>query len=405
MLHIKQSLPGVYELSIVGSEINNTTKTTRILEVSNLLKKDVLGELKRNVDLLKSLKLDNKKVNINDFDITNCSDGKIMMKHKVLPANTLEEITSSLVELDEKIRPILEAHPLLLLNECDSFYCPLTRSRNPIVRNLIELMLLERVEKADSICFVGVGGMFQELVILDNKNPCTMDVFIIDRLRDYIDTIVEDVNSKEFTVDPLKYYGKLDDQGISRAKWSYIKTLRYVSFLQYFASLGYNLRVTLCGSSEVYKNAMISCNTRPSLVVGIDLIDDFAEDQLTSFYTAALYSKVKDDDAVCGVMASNGAIHIFDVANKFTSDETSDSKYNRNDFKLLNERVEHDTKEILKYEGKVDAWYVLSLAKGTYKLDNEKRKKKFRNILLITGSVLVGGIAVVSGLVYKWLSK
>lgn len=296
MLCIHHAIPYVYELSLTGDSIidENSIKNT-YREVLN----NPVDVLLKNTKFLDSLDLNNNHANLNneldDELVITEAPGLFSISRKRknnIPNIEMKDIDNALIHIDSVIKNKLKTNPLLLINECMSKFCPLTRTINKTIRNSIEIALKSSINRATSICFVGVGGMFQELVLLSNKPKSKLYLFIIDDLKDYISTLHsgDDRFRDDILVNPLHYYGNIDRDALDRVRWSYIKTMRYISFLQWFKTLGYDITFILCANANSYQNAMMYYveEARPNLVIGIDLIDDNAERQLISFYSAAL---------------------------------------------------------------------------------------------------------------------
>jgi hypothetical protein len=443
MLKIKQPVIGVYELDITDTSMLNKTV---VVETSNSLLHNPFDELVKNTKTVHSLNLDKEEPEEEPeeepFEIKSTpglfSFHRKNRKQVVVP--DVKTINEMLVNIDKTVRDSLVKNPLLLLNECMSKCCPLTRTKQQGMRYFIELMLINPIKTSNSVCFVGIGGMFQELLVLTQNKTSDTTVFLVDNLCDYIDCCVQDTDREEFVVDSTKYYGAMDANTVDRAKWACIKTLRYLSFINWFKSLGYNLNIILCDGWAAYGSAMqyYTNDIKPKYIIGIDLIDDFAEAQLTAFYKTALLSKVVNEKSPRGVLVSKGLIHIFDVVvdpdiyitkedeevldrmlditdNKNEIDRVVNSiehpkfwEYTTNEFempesefdKLINQ-VDAKTKTLVKYQGRISYMYVLNLLKGTYKLLSRKNQRTILSRLCGASVVLCLVVGLIGYGMYK----
>jgi hypothetical protein len=205
---------------------------------------------------------------------------------------------------------------------------------------------------------------------------------MVDDLRDYIETITE--TPDEFTVDPLKYYGKKDVSQFSRARWVLVKTYQYISFINWFKQMDQDIKLIVCDSEDAYAEA-IKLFPKPGAIIAIDIIDDFAESSLKTYYSCALMTP----GAVC-LNASSGLIHLFKVNHSPLS-----IKYSSFDY--IMKRIDADTTTIVNYNSDNLTKYGLMLGVAKWKVTNTKTK-----LIAVYRMALFG---VVTGVLVYGLSK
>lgn len=285
MLHIKQSIPGVYELSTGTSTPTNVKFgkfRDRLLADPHAVLRDNLTELK---SILEGYKAEHKEESIIINNIADCN----AVDCKAVDCKAVRPITETLSTLHNIISAAVEKNPLLLFSECTADYCPLSRSRSRI-REIFELCTSDVIGCNKNICSVGPGYLFQEVVLFSDQPARNFNLVIVDDQQEYIQCVSQDADFKEISVEPTTYHGRVDNNYLARARWVYMHTARYSAFLNWFAALGYNAQLTLCTSAVAYK-ALVSASAAdrvPTVILGVDLIDDYAEQQLTAFYSAAL---------------------------------------------------------------------------------------------------------------------
>lgn len=334
-LKIKQPIKGVFQLDVIGEDLADYSQ----VDIS-----DPLKQLNANIDACKFLEQFRE-------------DSEIFQKRS---SYTVED---DLQLFNDRLVPLMKKNPLMLLNECVSRICPLTRSKTPHVRGLIELIANGII--STTTAFVGSGGMFQEMYILTDSK-CKY-VYMIDDLRDYIETITE--TPDEFivgqeasrVVDPLKYYGKKDASQYARARWAMVKTYRYISFINWFKQRDQDIKLIVCDSEDSYAEA-IERFPKPGAVIAIDIIDDFAESSLKTYYSCALSTT----GATC-LNASSGLIHLFKV-----NHSPLNIKYSSFDY--IMKRISTDTTTIVNYSSDNLGKYSLMLGVAKWKVSDTKTK-------------------------------
>lgn len=324
---IEQQAKGVYVLDVIGEDL---------ADYSNVDLKDPLKQLNANIAACKVLE---------DFQ----EDSEIFQKRENY---TVED---DLRLFKEVLDASLKKNPLMLLNECFTFYCSLTRNKSPRIREMIELVAEDIV--STSTAFVGCGGMLQEMCILTGSN-CKY-VYMVEDLQDYIETVTKAPD--KFTIDPTEYYGKKDGARYARAKWALVKTYRYITFINWFKHMGQDIKLIVCDSEDAYAEA-IKLFPKPESVIAIDIIDDFAESSLKTYYSCALMTP----GATC-LNASSGLLHLFRV-------NDSISNINFSSLDSVMKRISTDTTTIVKYNDNSLAKYGLMLGVAKWKVSDTKTK-------------------------------
>lgn len=198
---------------------------------------------------------------------------------------TKEQIDSELNAWLEPILTILKYEPAALFNECVLGSCPMNRAKIDF-RKAIRGSIENEMNKVNVLCSVGPGFFFQDLELVTERastKPLTYVIF--DNFRDYFETIgaqkTEEINLAD-------YHGPLDRQAKQRSRWAALQTLRFVLLQQWLAELPFLTEVYLCTNPDEYKGWVVDyCRDHKDhrfLTLGIDLVDDFAEWTLSTFY-------------------------------------------------------------------------------------------------------------------------
>lgn len=210
-----------------------------------------------------------------------------------------QSIEEFLENVDFDIRNLLNNFPTCLLNECISPYCSLTRSKTPI-RSITESIMSPLIQKYNSICSLGCGYMFQDYMLLQNRSCTDLTYYTIENMRDYFECVLGD---NEY-INPCKYYGKIDDQIISRAMWCMFYTYRFTTFMEL---LGLE-KMIICANGLVSYKSAIQIYSKPQLIMAIDIVDVYA--QIT---IPLLYNVAKTINGCKVISISDGLICMFDI--------------------------------------------------------------------------------------------
>lgn len=171
---------------------------------------------------------------------------------------------------------------LLLLGECTSVLCPCNRASGTVSRDIIEMCVEDLINNVINVVSIGPGGMHQDLRILLQRNPDVGEVnyYILDSFKDFFEMI-----PAQGVINPYDYTGPDDAQASKRSQWFASKCMLYGTFLKVLSTTNIKVNLYLCKSpDQCVKHLSQSSST---LVLGIDILDDYAVITLPVFMSIA----------------------------------------------------------------------------------------------------------------------
>lgn len=201
------------------------------------------------------------------------AQGLNMMGIPVDPRENSSQVSPKVELTEDHLNRACAKNPLVLFSECVADECLLNRLKHPQSRDHFQEVLVQQVRrkiqtKALRVCLHMGGYLFNELCILTELGQyydLTVDV-ILDK-GEYIQLVTSpDSNplaaQKEIS---FKSTDALDD----RREWTQVLTYRYIKFLEWFQSLGINMKLSLHDSPETF----IQSKRTVDLYMGIDYVD------------------------------------------------------------------------------------------------------------------------------------
>lgn len=222
----------------------------------------------------------NRLDNIKDF-LTMSNKQTEYWNHQI--ATNCKEM--SIPETLKYVIDLTREDSLLLLNECTASYCPCSRFNNHVNREVIEMIVDDCINTAKNVISVGPGGMLQDYRILEKrKSSYPVNYYVLDNFKDFFKM----ADKFEGRIDPYRYTGPLDNNSKDRAKWFTYKCMLLGTFL---TALKKEVNLYLCESANDCVNRLKdlkSTDYLDNVVLGIDILDDYAELTLAAFTTVAL---------------------------------------------------------------------------------------------------------------------
>lgn len=193
----------------------------------------------------------------------------------------------SITEALEYAIDLLRADCLMLLSECTASYCACNRFTGHVSREVIEIIVHDSIDKANNVISVGPGGMLQDFRILNERTADSpVNYYVLDNFKDFF----EMATKFEDGINPFQYTGPVDANSLERALWFSYKCMLFGTFLTLLKG---KVNLYLCESAtdcaNVLKSQASSIDTTVNnVVLGIDIMDDYAVVTLPAFTTVAL---------------------------------------------------------------------------------------------------------------------
>lgn len=266
-----------------------------MLKIDKLNEETIVITQSANQDVIARMKLLQKQPDSQRMELLG-----IILEDQEEHNNTFEEIITT--------QYLETRHVLFPFNECTEPMCHLSRCNNPAARILVEREFAKQISKLEGeeldIAVYGAGGFYTELYILLQLNPSVkkLNLHLTNEKFNELVEYAKDMTQLDINTIQTDREDKTD--------YFRVKFFMFSRIIQWMRATGVETNI------YVHSTCQLDIDNIMDVVVGIDMVDEFANSKLLNFRDLVV-SSIKPDGIVLACIAGIGQTNIRTYIAKF----------------------------------------------------------------------------------------